>query len=164
MPDYEQIVGLFENNCDSFGYEKSKKTPMSKQKYVTKLNAGAFDEFNKSDFYHYFKDSARCRGITYRSHAAKDQAIFGRLLKEFDPFEIKDMIDFLFRSGQDIIDYTQAGVWIFSSSWLNTIYQNSLLWKEGNYKRKKKVREYESTNCTESVKRDTGKKKGRITY
>src|SRR5699024_4581924 len=50
--------------------------------------------------------------------------------------ELKLMIDFVWDSDQDIVDKQTMGIWVLSKGWINSIYQNALLWQDGKYKPK----------------------------
>lgn len=117
--------------------KKGKSVSASKQSFITKLNDGLFEEFEKQDWLHYWQHKAMSYGIKYIvGNYIKEYAILSSLMKNFKVKEIKAMIDFIFDSNQDIHDKRTVGVWILSKGWINTIYQSTVLWQSGEYKTK----------------------------
>lgn len=155
-PDRSKLSGLFELNIDlpessqAFSNKPSLKSPKTRippkskpfsegnNKFQTKLSEGLFNSFDKKDWVHYFIYKASTQGIVYKvGHHAREQAIMQSLAKDFTATDVKDMIDFIFDSTQDVVDKRTVGIWVLSKGWINTIYQNALLWKSGTYVSKK---------------------------
>lgn len=109
----------------------------NRARMLAKMNEELFDEFNEKDWFQYFVLKAEEQGVKYLvRNYAKDYTIIKSLQSELEWHEIKLMIDFVWESNQDIVEKQTMGVWILSKGWINSIYQNSLLWKDGKYKPK----------------------------
>lgn len=153
-PDRSKIIDLFNSNEDAeFAPEVStrlKQTTKKKQsgktgnknasnkaRFERKLADENFEEFDHRDWYQYFVHKASEHGIRYLTkNYMKDYAIIKSILNEMNWSEMKLMIDFVFDSNQDIVEKRTVGVWIMSKGWINTTYNNALLWKEGKYRPK----------------------------
>lgn len=102
--------------------------------FKAKLKDEDFHEFDHKDWLKYFVMKADEQGIRYIvGNAVKDYAIIKALMNELNYPDIKGMIDFIFESDQDITPKETAGVFLLSKGWINTMYQNSLLWRNGKY-------------------------------
>lgn len=103
----------------------------------------------------YFASKMGETGMRYIS-SPKDSNIAKSLLKNFTEDDIKLMIDFIFDSDQTFVDKRTVGFWVLSKGWLNTIYNNSVLWKDGKFK--KVQREYRSGTKADNKSTNEGKK------
>lgn len=150
-PDRSKVVNLFDKS-DIVDFsatrmkpktqkkaEKKTASQKNKERFELKLQEGTLHEFDYKDWYQYFvmkfeeqEGSARF----LQGNCAKDYAVIKSILNNLSWSDLKDMIDFVFDSGQDIVDTRTVGVWIISKGWLQTIYQNTQLWKAGDYKPK----------------------------
>ncbi len=144
-PDREKIRGLIVPNIDI--PDKKRGRPNNKDKFRGKLDSGEFEEFTYKDWILYFEYKYSLQGRKYISSPTKDSSIIKSVMSKFSPEEIKTMIDYVFDSNQTVVDPRTVGIWILSKNWLNTIYNNSILWKEGSIKKTKKC---ESKNRKES--------------
>lgn len=171
------------------GLKKSnKKISAKKRKYLTKCKDELFSEFTSSDWIMYFQDkyyqeNDRGYSIVGQKMWAMEHAIYKSLMKDYTPRDIKLMIDFIFDSNQDIKPKLQAGSYLLSKGWLQSVYQNAKLWQTGDYKSdsdirrekyeaskpKKRNREWTNTEEIEETKEDKKilpkrRKKGKITF
>src|SRR3712207_1017692 len=92
-------------NTESIKHKKEDKNLSSaKKRYLAKLMDERFNEFNSGDWIMYFQDAYKeATGENYIvGFYPKAHAIFKRLIKEFTVLEIRNMIDFIFKSNQDI--------------------------------------------------------------
>jgi hypothetical protein len=153
--DRSKVTGLFntgvsadnfdkvykENYKKSKGNSKEKKVSDSKQKFLSKLEDGLFNDFKKADWLHYFQHKASEHGVNYIvGNYIIDYAILGSLMERFTSGDMKLMIDFLFDCEHDIEQKRLIGVTMLSKGWINTIYQSALMWKDGEYKTRKQLR------------------------
>lgn len=122
------------------------------QAFITKLNNEQFDEFNHKDWLSYFIHKGKSKGMRYIPNYIKDAAVLKSLMSNFEPTDIKNMIDFIFDSNQDIVDRRTVGIWALSGGWTNTIYQNSQLWINGEYTSKKTLTKKPNREYKESSK------------
>jgi hypothetical protein len=54
-----------------------------------------------------------------------------------------------------MVEKKTVGIWILSKGWINSVYQNTILWKEGKYKPKtapKRNREWQPETAEASKK------------
>jgi hypothetical protein len=115
--------------------EKKKAANNAEGRFTRKLEEELFTEFDHKDWLDYFKHKYREMGSRYFvGDYVKEYSVFKSLMKELHWDAIKLMIDFLFDSDQDIVDKRTLSVYHLSKGWINTIYQNSLLWKDGDYR------------------------------
>ena len=169
-PDRSKIIGLFENDLgDTIPIKKSPKSNpkkptntnlKNKERFMQKLEDEEFEYFDHKDWFQYFVHKASEQGVKYITrNYAKEYAIIKSILNEMSWLELKDMIDFIFDSNQDMIEKRTVGVWILSKGWINSVYQNTILWKEGKYKPKtapKRNREWQGVKEASSKKSGTG--------
>ena len=136
-PNRSRLVGMFREYTPATPPPKNitikKKPENQKSRFEKKLKEEEFDQFTSVDWLFYFKFKASQYDINYKESVPKDKTILTKLARELTFLEIKVAIDFLFDSDQDILDKKTIGIWALSGGWLNTIYQNSQLWIEGNY-------------------------------
>jgi len=128
-------------NTESIKHKKEDKNLSSaKKRYLAKLMDERFNEFNSGDWIMYFQDAYKeATGENYIvGFYPKAHAIFKRLIKEFTVLEIRNMIDFIFKSNQDIVDKITASPSVLSGNWINTMYVSSKLWVRGKYVPKSK--------------------------
>lgn len=112
----------------------------------------------------YFMFKAKTYGINYvRGDSRAEASVIKSLMKNYNPNEIKDMMDFIW----DAWDYPPSvrrntmGITILSKGWLNTIVQSTIEWKAGKYgASQEKLREWR-TPC-EVIEEPKKKKKSRI--
>lgn len=168
-PDRSKLVDLFETTEEIIRPDrkaatkrKAEKKPVTsvsdnnKSRFLVKLEEEAFHEFDYKDWYQYFVWRASENGVKYLTrNYAKEYAIIKSILNELSWTDVKNMMDFIFESDQDIADKRTAGLWLLSKGWINTIYQNTQLWMDGDYKPKtapKRNREW----VAEASRKDTG--------
>jgi hypothetical protein len=172
-PDRSKVVDLF----NPFGEEEVvvKKTRIKQKRelkqtrqkkkptnalgiFEEKLEEGKISSFDHRDWYYYWRKKAEENGVRYiTSNYPKDYAIIKSLMNELSWQEIKAMIDFVWDSEQDIQDKRTVGLWILSKGWVNTIYQNTKLWIDGDYKPKKAPkRNREWKDVAEASRKDSG--------
>ena len=97
------------------------------------------DTFGVRDLIFFFKETAKEGGYNYFiSNIQKDMGIMKKLKTGYSNREICGMIEFLFLSEQNYLDKKRLSVGILVSSWVNTIYADTMLWVEDNYKPNKK--------------------------
>ena len=172
-PDRSKVIDLFGNDdivsvptrpniTGKATKPNSKKVPAmqaNKERFLAKLEEEAFHEFDYKEWYQYFVWKAKQHGVPYLTrNYAKEYAILKSLMNELSWLDIKNMIDFLFDSDQDIIDKRTIGLWALSKGWINTIYQNTQLWIRGEYKPKnspKRNREWIG-NASEASRKSSG--------
>jgi hypothetical protein len=151
--DKSKVIDLFSNDLEDMDIPK-KKAPIKKQtkqtkkksgtamqnnkaKFQSKLEEEAFHEFDHKDWFQYFVYKAQSKGIRYITrNYAKEYAIIKSILNELSWVDLKNMIDFVFDSNQDIVDKRTVGLWILSKGWINSIFQSTNLWLAGEYKPK----------------------------
>lgn len=137
----------------------------NRARMLEKLEDELFNEFNEKDWFQYFVMKAEEHGIKYLvRNYAKDYTIIKSILNELSWDELKTMIDFVWDSNQDIVDKRTVGIWVLSKGWINTIYQNSVLWKEGQYKPKSapsRNREWVAEASSKPVETNKGLKYGK---
>ncbi|MMZ46497.1 hypothetical protein D1872_81140 [compost metagenome] len=143
-PNRELLNGIFrEINTEDIPYMRStsgrpkKQTatkPTAKDAFMTKLQDEDFESFTQKDWISYFVYKAAGQGIKYVvGNYPKAHSIIKSLMNEMHYDEIKRMIDFLFDSDQDIHPKQTIGIQMLSGGWINTVYQNSILWEQGKY-------------------------------
>lgn len=109
----------------------------NKARMLEKLEDERFADFNEKDWFQYFVHKGAEHGVRYLvRNYAKDYTILKSIMTEMTWVELKLMIDFVWDSPQDIMDKQTVGIFILSKGWINTIYQNSILWRDGKYKPK----------------------------
>ena len=121
--------------------KKSVTKPTSKSKFDLKLENELFSEFTSLDWIMYFqlkyeKATSKKYFIAGQKAWVVEHRIYKSLMKEFTPKDIKLLIDFIFESNQDIMPPLQAGAFLYSSKWIQTMYQSATLWQTGDYKNK----------------------------
>ena len=124
--------------------KKDSKMSSSKRKFLTRLEDGLFSEFTSTDWIMYFQQ--KYSEVTNRGYAivgqrawATEHSIYKSLMNEYNPKDIKLLIDFIFDSNQDIMPKLQAGSYLFSKGWIQGVYQSALLWQTGDYKTKAEI-------------------------
>jgi hypothetical protein len=118
---------------------QSKETAMqnNKTRFLAKLEEEAFAEMDEKDWFQYFVHKANEKGVRYITrNYAKEYAIIKSILNELSWLDVKNMIDFVFESNQDIVDKRTVGLWVLSKGWINSIFQSTQLWIAGQYKPK----------------------------
>lgn len=140
----------------------NKRVTPTTRKFLAKLKEERFNEFTKTDWLLYFqKKYKEANGIGYQvlgqQMYIKHHAIINSLMKNYEPNDIRSMIDFLFTSEQDMFPKNKVTIYHLSSGFLPSVYQNTQLWIIGEYKtdeeiykakRKvpKRVREWQDDN------------------
>lgn len=98
---------------------------------------GDFSNYSPQDFLKYWKSKAKDRGITYIAVKYKDISVLKSLCKNFTGTEIKDMMDYIwdgstkFYLGGQLLNPTSYGIFLLSNGFLNRIYNDTKLWKNG---------------------------------
>ena len=81
----------------------------------------------------YFRDKSIASGHKYIPSFEKDRGIISRIKKGgITSEEIVGIIDFIFSGDCNYINNPSINV--LGSTWINTLYEDSLLWKKGEYK------------------------------
>ena len=102
------------------------------KQFEAKVANELVDKFNTRDLVFYFRKISIEAGKKYCiANMVKDMAIMKRLKQTYSNDDIILMIDFLFSEDNDYLD--RPTVNILGSSWVNTIYKDSVDWAEGNY-------------------------------
>lgn len=122
---------------------KSSRSNHAQASFEDKLRRKAIDEFNAADLVRYFRYCAQQNGIRYViSNWGKEVSQMKRLMKqhggEFTNEEIITMIEFIFNSDQTYLDKRRTGIGIFTTNWLNKIFQDSQDWIRGEYSEQRK--------------------------
>ena len=117
----------------------NRKVSPATRKFLAKLEDERFKDFNKTDWLLYFqKRYKEANGIGYQILGQqmyyKHHAIINSLMKNYEPNDIRSMIDFLFTSGQDMFPLNKITIYHLSSGFLPSVYQNTQLWIIGEYK------------------------------
>ena len=120
-----------------------------------KYKAKSIDKYNSRDILYYYKDLAKECGIKFVSNISLDNRYMRNIkqaLQNYTIEEVLGMYEFLFKSPQTYLDMKSSHPGIILTQWGNRIYNDSLAFKEGNYKEKNKFtnREY-SGDTTESA-------------
>ena len=142
---------------DSISYDKKNRSYSSPySSFLRKYEnlESHIDTFGTRDLVYYFREIAQESGFKYTiSNIKKDMAIMKRLRESYTNKEICGMIEFLYESEQDYLSKPHLSINILGSSWINTIYADTLLWiddkfiprgKETSSKRKKSQHEWDS--------------------
>lgn len=139
---------------------KEKANDSNKARFMQKLADELFSQFDHKDWFQYFVHKAQEQNVKYLTrNYAKEYAIIKSIMGEMTWRELKDMIDFVFDSNQDMVEKRTVGLWILSKGWINSVYQNTLLWKEGKYKPKtapKRNREWQPEVAIEASRKEIG--------
>ena len=99
-----------------------------------KLASGDCDEFDHKDWLKYMKKKAAENGLVYTvANQNMANAVVRSIMKMYKPVEIRNMIDFLYESGQTRFNVAGNAVMGLSKAWLDYTYTNSLLWKDGKF-------------------------------
>jgi hypothetical protein len=130
----------------SKGFDKDIKRPTSVDKrptkYLSKLEKGEFTKFSTLDIMYFFRDTANNNGHKYViANQQKDMHIFKLLIaKGYEIQDILAMIEFLFTSEQDYLNKDNIQPTVLVSTWCNTIYSDTKLWLDDEYKTKKTLK------------------------
>lgn len=117
-------------------FGKAVVTPKTKGVLKSALDV---ENYTPDDFMNYWKAKAREKDVVYVPVRYKDRAIIKSLMNNFKSSEIKIMMDYLWSSNERIytkeglLNYTSYGLFLLSSSWLNSIYNKAIRWYN-NYK------------------------------
>lgn len=118
-----------------------KGRPNGSFKYEMKLSREDYHEFTAKDWITYFQSKAKQFSPgEYKEHKYA-RKIIAKLMKDYSPKDVKNMIDFVFSDAQDKVDRRVVNMGILSQDWLNYIYNSSILWREGTLT-KQTVREH----------------------
>ena len=137
---YRQAVGqtATSHNPDEPKRERRQKTDENYERYLRKAESGRQDEFTGLDLVYFFRDASREAGYRYSiSNLFMETSCMKNLLNEYTPTEICDMINFIFKSGQDYMNKATCSPHLISSNWRNTLYPDSQAWLAGEYVGKK---------------------------
>ena len=147
FPDYSKLEGT---GLDLGGFSRTKDVcievtnssrkvthPVDKPAIAKQIVGDAqWERLTYRTWVDYFISKAKEHGIRYiRGDARIEASIIKSLMKNFNPKEIKDMMDFVW----DVWEYPKAvrrstlSISIFSKGWLNTIAQSTIEWKKGTY-------------------------------
>jgi hypothetical protein len=143
---HEEILGFRGQTlvCDEDELVKQPRKDVSKKEYdrfLIKYEECAKDGdagiFTNRDLVYFFRQIAWNIGLAKHSisNFSRDVRVIDNLIRNgFSKTEICTMIEFLFCDKQKYLDYHGLGIYIFQTGWLNTIYQDSQLWRQGKYK------------------------------
>jgi hypothetical protein len=119
--------------------KKTRKLSPKTMAFMRKLSDGLYSELSENEWIMYFQmkyKEVNDRGY-YIDKAngsyTKANAIFKGLLMRYNPKDVKLMIDFLFEADHDIKPKNQIAIYMLSKGWLDTIYSDALLWRDGEY-------------------------------
>ena len=138
LRDKSKIQGLFSSSAGfSLDYleeqldndkEKRKLSP-----FKQKLRDENFEDFVWKDWKEYFKFKAKACGIDrfIPGNPAKESQILKSLMTKFSPYEIKEMIDFVWDCDEHklVPHKNTMGIWILSSGYLQSVTQLMETWK-----------------------------------
>ena len=92
------------------------------------------DGFTTQDLMYYFREKAKEAGYKYViANMKRDMGIFKKLSANYSPREIAVMIEFIFFSNQDYLEKDITQPTVLSSSYVNTIYHDAMLWVDDKY-------------------------------
>lgn len=144
--DRSKIIGLFDTPVDNTFNVNTRKIKSNgkpnirtrKQDMLEKLEIEDFGSFTEKDWYQYFVYQAEKNGVSYLTgNFAKEYAIIRSVLTQLSWVDLKLMIDFVWEANHDLVqDKRTLGVYILSKGWINTVYQQALMWRDGTYKSK----------------------------
>jgi hypothetical protein len=150
--DFSKLEGVFTDNNREPEYEdrlaaqkerldRHKKTGLSLT-FLNLLDKELYDKFKCRDWLDYFIYKASTQGISYKAHTSstmKELKVMGALMKSYSPSEIKGMIDFLYEADHDLVASKRLiNVFMLTGGWINTVYQSSIMWKDGTFDSLKK--------------------------
>lgn len=110
------------------------------------------DKYNSRDILYYYKDLAKSKGIKFVSNVSLDNRYMRNIkqaVQNYSIQEILDMYDFLFNSEQNYLDMKVSHPGIILTQWGNKIYNDSIAYKNGEYKNKDKFTNREYSGDTE---------------
>jgi hypothetical protein len=118
------------------------KVSDSMRRFLNKLNEKLYEDFTKSDWLMYFQMKFKdTNGYGYhiagKIQYSKHYAVISSLMKNYTTQEIKDMMDFLFDSTQDLQDTKRLTIYYLSGGFLTGVYQDTQLWVRGEYLNKR---------------------------
>jgi hypothetical protein len=118
------------------------KVSDSMRRFLNKLNEKLYEDFTKSDWLMYFQMKFKdTNGYGYhiagKIQYSKHYAVISSLMKNYTTQEIKDMMDFLFDSTQDLQDTKSLTIYYLSGGFLTGVYQDTQLWVRGEYLNKR---------------------------
>ena len=94
----------------------------------------SFVRFTTQDLVYFFREKSREAGARYViANMKRDMGIFKKLQDNFDIPEILLMIEFIFSGDQTYLDIHRTQPTVLASSWVNTIYRDSIDWANGDY-------------------------------
>ena len=96
------------------------------------------DSFTTKDLCYFFREKAKEAGSKYViANMKRDMGIFKNLIKDFSVPEILLMIEFIFSGEKTYLDIYRTQPTVLASSWVNTIYRDSIDWVNDCYIDKK---------------------------
>lgn len=99
-----------------------------------------FETFTTKDLMFFFREKAKESGVKYViANMTRDMGIFKKLQSNFEVSEILLMIEFIFSGDQTYLDINRTQPTVLVSGWVNTIYQDSILWANDEYIDKKSI-------------------------
>lgn len=153
-----------ENVSKSSTKEKGNVTSEKYSRFLEKYQnlENSYESFNTLDLVYFFREKARESGVKYViANMKRDMGIFKKLKENFEVSEILLMIEFIFSGDQNYLDMSRTQPTVLSSSYVNTIYHDSIDWANDEYvpreerSSKKKVlskREWKKTDDTNKSK------------
>ena len=118
------------------------------------------DSFKTQDIVYFFREKSKEAGARYIiANMKRDMGIFKKLQENFSVPEILLMIEFIFSGDQTYLDVNRTQPTVLASNWVNTIYQDSILWskdrytevKRGSSKSRTEKREWSSSNTDSKI-------------
>lgn len=148
------------NITEELTLRKQQPVDTKTRKFQSKLDSKSFGSFDHTDWRKYFqKMYLESTGTSYKilgqSMNVKTKAIITSLMKDYEPTDIKLVIDFLFLADHDV-EHTKDEITIYhlSRGWITSILPKAKLWQKGTYKKKSiktnntRVREWTGTTAT----------------
>lgn len=151
---------------------KIRKVSTERMNYYYKLQEGLLSEMNEYDWIMYFND-AFFRANKFLPKYSEDRvgkskrlAVMKRVVNNFEPKDIKLMIDFLFEAEHDLKPKSQINIFILSAGFLDAVALGAQAWEVGEYQTKAqmyKAQYSKNTNANTNREWDTAKHKEKPT-
>lgn len=117
-----------------------------------------YNKFKTMDLCFFFREKANEAGAKYViANMKRDMGIFKKLQESFEIPEILLMIEFIFSGDQNYLDLNRTQPTVLASSYVNTIYQDSVAWANDEYVPKEQRVHRSRIDKREWKKSDTNK-------
>ena len=164
LPNYSKIVSEFKGvKEDAPKKKKSNHVPPKNQRNKTddyssfvsnkipSMNE-TINEWSTKELLYYFRYHAERNGYRYIiTNYPKEMHLMKSIRSNFSNIEICAMIEFLYESEQTYLRKDTLTPSVLSSSWVNSIYADTKLWANDNYKPNKKHKREWSESPVEEV-------------